>query len=468
MSKLLKKPTEKTPENIQAKFEKFNLKENPFPSEPVVNKDSQDKRINGDIYEQQIRTKEYDQILNTFIKQSQSDPNHHRLGYIIDTSYIGRGNGKSAFLVNLQNKINKEYCLDLTNEMNKCFSIYVTPEPGGRTKTFSKFIDSIFIAIIKSGVIKVSIGILRLEALYEIYPETAKVFNEISDEEIIENLNDLSWFENHNIKLSKISEYIINHEFLDKLPSEFPLIQEKLNLSSPFITQDDFIDYYTRVLKRKSEKHEFIFTDLVRLFLGAGFNGAYVLVDDFERIPDFQSARQKKDFALELRSVLFDGLYLNSKIGFYNILLVLHAGVPRLISDAWAESGMENRAPISPPTSSKHVIHFGKLNKEHAKLLIQKYLEEYRLDNKGNSSLYPFTEGAISVIGQLSEYNAAKILKMAYDLLDKAVQLKDIDKIDEEFVEKNKVLEDSSSEKYSSDFSDIDSENLVQKALGKN
>lgn len=40
---------------------------------------------------------------------------------------------------------------------------------------------------------------------------------------------------------------------------------------------------------------------MVYLFLASGFNGAYIIVDDFERIPDFQSDRQKRDFALEIR-----------------------------------------------------------------------------------------------------------------------------------------------------------------------
>ncbi len=64
-----------------------------------------------------------------------------------------------------------------------------------------------------------------------------------------------------------------------------------------------------------------MFSQMVRFFQAADFNGAYVLVDDFERIPDFQSARQKKDFALELRSVLFDGSYVNARVGFLNFLL---------------------------------------------------------------------------------------------------------------------------------------------------
>ena len=44
MSKLTRKPTAQSQPNAPGKYERFNLSENPFPSEPVVeNKDSEDK-----------------------------------------------------------------------------------------------------------------------------------------------------------------------------------------------------------------------------------------------------------------------------------------------------------------------------------------------------------------------------------------------------------------------------------------
>jgi len=74
MSKLLRKPSEQKFFD-EGRFQKFYLIENPFPSEPVVNKDSMDKRINGNIYEIEIRRKEYEQIVSCFLRQPQSDPN---------------------------------------------------------------------------------------------------------------------------------------------------------------------------------------------------------------------------------------------------------------------------------------------------------------------------------------------------------------------------------------------------------
>ncbi|MEN6414241.1 MAG: hypothetical protein ABFC84_15995 [Veillonellales bacterium] len=436
MSNLLKKPTQLQNYESIGTYERFNLSENPFPSEPTVNKESTDKRINGNIYEMQIREHEYEQILTNFIKQPQNNPNHIRLGYIIDSSYIGRGNGKSAFLLNLLHTINREYSLDLSDEQNKCFAIYVSPEPGGRTKTFIGFIDAIFDSILKSQIISVCLATLRLEAINKLHPELN--FGHFSESELVQHLNDPAWFENNSISSSSVQSEILNDVHLQDLPSDFPIFSGRNTFYPTFMTQKDFENYF-RELKKPKEKIDFIFTHLVKFFLAANFNGAYVLVDDFERIPDFQSSRQKKDFALELRSCLFDGYYTNAKLGFYNLILVLHAGVPRLISDAWASSGMENRAPINQ-LNYKHIISFEKLTKEHVALLLKKYLTEYRIDPNKSDGLSPFTEGAVHQIGELSEFNAAKILRMAYELLEKAAGIPTQKLIDENFILDNRGL----------------------------
>jgi hypothetical protein len=464
MTNLLRKPTQIPNLQTSGSFERFNLFENPFPSEPTVNKESTDKRINGEIFEMQIRQKEYDLILNHLLKQPQNNPNHIRLSYIIDSSYIGRGNGKSAFLLYLLQAINKEYCLDLSNEENKCFGIYVSPEPGGRTKTFPSLVDSIFDAIIKSNIISVCLATLRLEAMNIAYPDFK--IQESDETKLVENLNNENWFEENHLSVMEIQNVILKDKNLQDLPPEFPLKIGRSSFYPHFVNQKDFEDYYKFSLKKTNERINFIFSHLVKFFLSGSFNGAYILVDDFERIPDFQSARQKKDFALELRTCLFDGYYTNAKIGFYNLLLVLHAGVPRLISDAWAESGMENRAPINQPTY-KHIIVFEKLNKEHVSLLLKKYLSEYRIDPQKPDSLFPFTESAVNKIGELSEFNAAKILKMAYELLEKASSNPKEQIIDENFINENRGVWETEISEQSHSIETAKTTDLMGKAQGQ-
>ena len=78
MSKLRRRPKEQQRVDLETKYQRFSLIENPFPTSPV-NKESSDPRINGQIYEADIRTKEYQRIEEEFLRRPQTDPSHLRL-----------------------------------------------------------------------------------------------------------------------------------------------------------------------------------------------------------------------------------------------------------------------------------------------------------------------------------------------------------------------------------------------------
>lgn len=404
----------------KGRYEIYNLSENPFPSSPFVNPNSNDARNNGEIYEPSIRDQEYKSIEENFLKVPQSDPNHLRLGYIIDTSYIGRGNGKTAFLTNLQKRINQDFGLSISNEMNKCFAIIVVPEPGGKTKTFESFVDLFVDRVFESNVIEDSLISLRLDAIFEIDEDFDTDQHFLDEGDLKAKLNSLDWYSQQNLDFRKISQRILSNSYLQELPQDFPIFSST-PLVLKLVDQNDFKEYFKN-LKRGKPKVKFAFSHLVDLFLAAGFNGAYIFVDDFERVPDFQSERQKRDFALELRTCLFDGLYTNAKTGFYNLLLVLHAGVPRLIQSAWEQSGLEQRSPIFFKGIPKNVIRFEKIKLEDAFSLVQKYLQAYRIQEVPPDTFSPFSKDAVVRIAELSEFNASKILKMAYEVLERAVE----------------------------------------------
>jgi len=411
----------------QGRYERYNLRENPFPSSPYVNLNSSDARTNGEIYEPSIRAQEYRAIEENFLKVPQSNPNHLRLGYMIDNSYTGRGNGKTALLINLQKKINQDFGLSISNELNKYFAIILVPETGGKTKTFEAFVDLFVSRIFEANVIEDSLISLLLEAIIELYEDFENHFS--SEEDLKNKLQSPKWYMDNHIDFRNISKQILSNSYFQDLPPDFPIFS-LASLVSRLVNQNDFKEYFKN-LKRGKPKIEFAFSHLVNLFLAAGFNGAYIFVDDFERIPDFQSERQKRDFALELRTCLFDGLYTNARTGFYNLILVLHPGVPRLIQSAWQESGLEQRSPILG--THKNVIRLEKIKAEDAFSLVQKYLQAYRIEEVAADTFSPFTKEAVAKIAELNEFNAAKILKMAYEVLERAIQ-SNISEIDVDFL----------------------------------
>ncbi len=461
MSKLRRKPKQQQRVDLETKYQRFSLTENPFPTSPV-NKDSTDQRINGKIYEADIRSKEYEKIETVFLKAPQTDPSHLRLGYIWDTSYIGRGNGKSAFLVNLINQINQEYCLDISEELNKCFAVYVVPETGGRTKTFDSFVDLIFEAIYSSGIIALSLASMRLDAIAEVYPDVN--IDEDDEQKLVAVLNSEKCLRDRGIETRKLMDVVLKNEFLQRLPDSFPLFSSRHGLFDSFISEESFLTAYQN-LKKGRTRFDFVFSHLVQMFMASGFNGAYIFVDDFERVPDFQSGRQRRDFAAELRSIFLDGSYENARYGFFNMLLVLHAGVPALISEAWSSSGLDQRYPLSPKIASPHLIPFEKLNREHVSLLIKKYLDEYRSDSVSGDSLAPFTPSAINVIAETSEYNAATILRTCSTLIEQALT-DDRHEIDEFFVRTEIEKREGVVPGEEPSLDDSSSTNLMQKATG--
>lgn len=465
MSKLTRKPTSKQPAGIETRYEFANLRDNPFPVQPMVEINSSDPRINGHIYEFEIRRQEHAKIVDNFLKVSKTSPNHLRLGYLIDTSYIGRGNGKSAFLIKLNEQINKEYCLDLSDNVNKCFSAYVSPQPGGRCKTFPLLVDAMFTAILDSGIIEATLAALRLDAMESSYPEVYSILVAEPEENVVAKLNDATWHKDNNIDIHAINTKIYALEEINSLASDFPLFRDRNSLFQELVTKEDFKQYYIQNVRKPADKLKFFFEDLVCFFEAADFNGAYLLIDNFENIPDFQSSRQRKDFALELRTALFDGYYRNARQGFYSIILVLHAGVESLIKESWSASGLDNRSPITPGTESKHIIPFEKLGKEHALMLIKKYLAAYRINEQKIDELQPFTDDAIQYIGESSEYNASKMLKYAYELIEIAAAKKTA-KIDKAFVEQQKASHSIDVDKRMPTIDEASTEDLMGKARG--
>jgi hypothetical protein len=465
MSKLIRKPSAKQPAGIETRYEFANLRDNPFPVQPMVEVNSSDPRINGHIYEYEIRKREHNKIVENFLKVSKTSPNHLRLGYIIDTSYIGRGNGKSAFLIKLNEQINEEYCLDFSDNVNKCFSIYISPAPGGRCKSFPLLVDAMFTAVLDSGIIESTLTALRLDAMETLYPAIYASLAEEQPETVINLLNSSNWYKDNNIDLLAVNNQIYTINEINSLPSDFPLFKNRNTLFQELVTKEDFKDYYLANARKPSEKLKFFFDDLVCFFEAAGFNGAYLLIDNFENIPDFQSSRQRKDFALELRTALFDGYYRNARQGFYSAILVLHAGVESLISDSWSASGLDNRSPIAPGTDSKHIVPFEKLGKEHALLLIKKYLSAYRISNYQINELQPFTDDAIEYIGESSEFNASKMLKSAYELIEIAATKKAAT-IDKAFIEQQKTNHSIDVDKRMPTIDEAPSEDLLGKIQG--
>jgi hypothetical protein len=150
------------------------------------------------------------------------------------------------------------------------------------------------------------------------------------------------------------------------------------------------------------------------------------------------------------------------------MLLVLHAGVPQLISEAWSSSGLGNRYPISRKIDSKHWIAFEKLNRVHISMLLKKYISTYRITQVECDELAPFKADAISLIAEINEYNAAKILGACWDLLENAADDAGRTIIDEDFVKNRTERLGYVNSDLEQPIDDPNATDLMRKATGHN
>jgi hypothetical protein len=286
----------------------------------------------------------------------------------------------------------------------------------------------------------------------------------VDNADMIFKMNDPKFFGDKKLPIAAITnQFYRKPEFKTMSPS-FPLMKDRNNFFGSFMTrQEEFVTYYQE-LKKSKDRMNFVFNDLALFFEAGGFNGSYIIIDDFERIPDFQSEKLKHEFALEIRTNFFDGVLQNAKVGFFNLILVLHAGVPRLIEKAWTVSGMDRRSPILSEAGvfSKHIIYFNKLDENHAKSLLEIYLEQYRINKDSEDSIQPFTSEAISILSEKSEFNASSILEKAHMLIEEAVKdfvnVIDVDYIEKKLGKNQDVLLEHN------DISKEDSDDLFKKA----
>src|SRR5690606_5914809 len=136
-------------------------------------------------------------------------------------------------------------------------------------------------------------------------------------DEFVNLFNNKDWLnKNTNIYTNELTREILKVEWLSSVSGDFPLTQN-LKSTNHLVTNSDFIDHY-KSIRKEHYKMNIIFNDIVKLILSVSFNESYILIDDFENIPQLQSSNQKKEFATQLRTILFDGGYLNAKTGFFN------------------------------------------------------------------------------------------------------------------------------------------------------
>lgn len=409
MNKFTRK-AQTNPKEFKDLFERFNLKENPFPYNPFIEPESSDPKRNGSIFDQRIRNKEFGKFIANFVETPLTG-DHNRVGYLLESSFAGRGNGKSALLVNLQNSINQDYADSCSKGLNKAFAVYLKAKSGGLDTKFWQISENILMEICKRKVLEDCLITLRYEILIEL--NQIKLLGDLkTDQDFLQLLDNaeltkkgVNFSDLHSELKRKLIDTGINAELAAS-------IAHKSNLASDAVAK--FVRDQGDAWKKR-DLNKFLFDQLVRIFLYAGYNGCYVLLDEFEKIVDYQKPSERIEFAYDVRQNLLEGNYQGALKGFFILILTMHPGTQRLILEAWEKAGINARSPLPSEDTleSPHVIKFDDIRKQDTRSLIEIYLNYYRIDSsdKFKIGIYPFDDDAINIVAEVSKYNAAKILK---------------------------------------------------------
>lgn len=427
MNKYTAKP--KVIPEIKSNYERYNLKDNPFPYDPFLEPESDNVRVNGTIYNEAIKSKELKRLENIFLKQT-IDGNHKRLGYLIDANYTGRGNGKSALLLHLKNKINNDYGYAVSDGVNRTFALYVKPQPSGQTAKFWQLSEDIIKQILKLDLISDCLITLRYKAIESFEGGYEKLVELLKEEDDFNNLLNSDWLNKNGFSEFHINEIVAKDLRNNGVSSDLanPIAQ------MPGMAKELILGLSCQQPESWKKKNIsiFLFDQLVKFFITANFNGGYILLDEFEKIVDSQKISEKNEFAAELRHNLLEGGVQGAARGFFTIIFAMHPGVPNLIVESWEKSGINARSPlpIGKGEEEPHIIFFNNLQKENIAELLVVYLEYFRIEKSDEKSgLYPFEQSAIDRIAELAKYNTAKTLKFANIVLENLVNLQQ-EKID--------------------------------------
>lgn len=426
-NKLLRKP--KKSEDIENKYEFLGLTQNPFPVEPAVKPYSADPRVNGSIFLEKIREEE----IKDFKDHIVNSPN--KIGLLMDyAAYKGRGIGKTAFLNHMKNSINSDLGDAISNGDSVLYAVYVSPSADKRNRTLSDVAHSIFTSMHKEGLFLTVFCRLRALSGY-----LDNVIDDTVDESNYEDTiaND-TWLKERGVDLSGVNAFVIEELVKAGLTDDFSNLFGGNYQTFMSLLEDNKNDFFW-----KKQGLSFFFDNIEKLLKAAMFTNCIILLDEAEKMIQYQSSNERRALCDNLRFYFIDGSCSNANDGFFKIVLTIHPNSQELLMPHWAAAGLDRFCSLGGDTSSENSIFFKPMSNDSMMIneLAEIYLQKSRID-PSNNTICPFTQEAISYAMEKSDRIPGRFLKMLYLMIEKAVQYGwkeiDKDKVDMAWQENNK------------------------------
>lgn len=426
-NKLLRKP--KSVDEVENKYQYLGFIQNPFPNEPAVKPYSADPRVNGSIFLEKIREEEIKEFNDHIV----NSPN--KIGLLMDyAAYKGRGIGKTAFLNHMKNSINSDLGEKVSDGNSVLYAVYVSPSADKSYRTLNDVAHSIFTSMHKEGLFLTVF--CRLRALSGLLDD---VIDDTIDESNYENtIADDNWLSKHNVDVPGVNKFVMGELAKAGLTDDTTNMFGASYQSFSKLLDENRNDYFW-----KKEGLSFLFDNIEKLLKAAMFTNCIILLDEAEKMIQYQSSNERRALCDNLRYFFIDGACSNAIDGFFKIVMTIHPNSQELLMPHWAASGLDRFCSLGGDTSSENTIFFKPMSNDEMMIseFAEIYLHKSRIDRELNT-ISPFTQEAINYAMEKTDRIPGKFLKLLYLMIEKAVQNKwesiDKEKVDLAWKESNK------------------------------
>jgi hypothetical protein len=391
-------PKKSSPPTV-SRYEILGLRDQPFPSDPVLNPYSTDDRKNGTIYAASAVLEQINKFERLLIRPDDF-PNRVRLAYLWakGDQESGRGMGKTALLQYFRQRINKDWGHSEFSGRFSAVVVYVSFPSQVDRRHIEQLALSGLVDICRNGVLVASRAALR----YQFIPgEIVEKIIAVDDgEPNPENLLKDDILQENGINPSELDDSIVQKlrdegvetkaalalargQFHDYLCS----FRKDGNLEPFYVPRDTKILDYSRTL---------LFNDVVNYLRTAGFAGGYLFIDDIENLVDQMARRERIEFAKEFGLCTVRPGYANTAYNFFSSVLTTHQQASVGLAHAWGDAGLSAIARLDP--TSPHSIELPLPNKDQAQQIIIAHLDHYRIDKSEKGSIKPFSEDGIEAL----------------------------------------------------------------------
>jgi len=424
---LLRRP--KKVDEIENKYQFLGFTQNPFPNEPAVKPYSDDPRVNGSIFLEKIREEEIKDFKDHIVNAS------NKIGLLMDyAAYKGRGIGKTAFLNHMKKSINFDLGDNISNGDSVLYAIYVSPSVDKKSRSLSDVAHSIFTSMHKEGLFLTVF--CRLRALSGLLDDV--IDDTVNESTYEDTIADDKWLEERGVDVHDVNSFVMRELVNAGVTDDISNLFGGSYQSFKAYLEDNKNDFFW-----KKKGLEFLFNSIEKLLKAALFTNCIILLDEAEKMIQYQNFNERRAFCDNLRYYFIDGSCSNAIDGFFKIVLTIHPNSQELLMPHWAAAGLDRFCSLGGNTSSENTIFFKPMSNNVVMIneLAEIYLKRSRINPQDNS-IKPFTQDALNYAMEKSDRIPGRFLRTLYLLLEKAVQNHwesiDKDKVDVAWQESSK------------------------------